>query len=74
MYLLMVSPVTETLNEETTDVSILGLVSIKNTSAWRLPGIPPPAPSRQGIRPLSVIPVLDKGMNVCQSRGGAEIL
>lgn len=48
-------------------------VAIKNQSICCLPGISPQAVGRQGIRPLSVIPVPDKEMTLCQSRDGAEI-
>lgn len=48
-------------------------VSIKNTSACRLPGISPQARRHQGIQPLSSIAMLDKEMTPCQSRDGAEI-
>lgn len=41
-------------------------------SAFRLPGISPQAPRRQGVGPLSSIPVPDKEMT-CQKTDGARI-
>lgn len=52
---------------------ILDPVAIKNPSICRLPGISPQAAGRQGIRPLSVIPVPDKEMTSSVKRWCTEI-
>lgn len=63
------------VNKEVTDLFFFFFCDwflFKNTSASWLPRISLQAATHQGFQPLSSIPVFDKQMTLCQSRGVAE--